>query len=122
MKTLHRNKRTIYLCQVYQEGNLKKYKEPIELKENWQITNTYSDFKNIGLDSYDYARIRTSVDHSKYYHLGDRIYIMVTPPDEHDSMCKTADYEVYKNPIPSINECEIFLKRLSGRNSNSIFK
>lgn len=123
MKTLHRNKRKIYLCQVYNEdgSNLKKFKEPIMLKENWQVTNSEADYKNLGLDSYDYVRIRTDVSHADYYHLGDRAYIKVQPPEEHDVMCKKADYEVYKDPVVMLNECEVLFKRMSGKNGNSIF-
>lgn len=121
MKTLHRNKRKIYVCEAYADGHIRKFKEPVELKENWSITNNPITFVNIGLDSYEYVRIRTSVNHAKYYHLGDRAYIQVKPPEEHDVLCKTADFEVCKDPVPSINECEILLKRLSGRNNDSIF-
>lgn len=121
MKTLHRNKRKLYLCQIYQDGNLKKFREPIKLKENWQTTNTDADFKNLGLDSYEYVRIRTNVNHSKYYHLGDRLYITNEPPEEHDVMCKTADYEVIKDPVVMLNECEILLKRMSGKSGKNIF-
>lgn len=121
MKTLHRNKRKIYLCQIFEEKGLKKFKEPIVLKENWQVTNSEADFKNLGLDSYDYVRIRTSVSHADYYHLGDRVYIKVEPPVNHDVMCKTADYEVYKDPVVMLNECEVLLKRMSGKNVKNIF-
>ena len=121
MKTLHRNKRKLYLCELYEENGLKKYKEPVELRENWQVTSSDVEFKNLGLDSYDYVRIKTSVSHSSYYHLGDRLYISVTPPEKHDVMCKTADYEVYKDPVVTLNECEVLLKRLSGKNAKSIF-
>lgn len=121
MKTLHRNKRKIHICQIYSDGNLKKFKEPISLRENWQITNSEADFKNLGLDSYDYVRIRTDVKHAEYYHLGDRVYINVQPPEVHDVMCKNADYEVFKDPVVMLNECEVLLKRMSGKNVKNIF-
>ena len=113
MKTLHRNKRKLYLCQVYRDEQLRKYKEPMLLFENWQVTNTDSNFMNLGLESYDFITIKTDVTHAKYYHLGDRLYINVTPPEKHHNICKTADYEVYKEPLFYINEGEIMLKRLS---------
>ena len=121
MKTLHRNKRKLYLCNIFEENGLKRYYEPIKLFENWQVTGTDSEFMNLGLESYDYIRIRTSVDHAKHYHLGDRCYINITPPEKYDKLCKTADYEVYKDPIVSLNECTVLLKKLSGRNSNNIY-
>lgn len=122
MKNLHRNKRTLYICNVYQDEKLKKYKEPIKIKENWQHIDAEAEFKNIGLEVYDYIQIKTDKSHSHYYHLGDRLYINVEPPEEHDVMCKTADYEVYNDPILSLNECKVVLKKLSGRNgSKNIF-
>ncbi len=121
MKSLHRNRRNIYLCKVYRDGTIKKYEEPILLKENWASQKPASTFIPMGLDAYEYVRIRTTKAHAKYYHLGDRAYIQVSPPDEHDIYCKTADFEVCKDPIVSINECEVMFKRLSGQNSKNIF-
>jgi len=122
MRNLDRNKRKIYLCNVYQgENKMKLYNEPIELYENWQDMSTNSEFMNIGLETFDYARIKTSKSHANYYHLGDRIYIKNTPPVEHDILCKTADYEVYRNPIITLNECSVILRKLSGKNTNNIF-
>lgn len=118
MKTLHRNKRPMYLCQVYQSGTMKKYKEPIRLLENWQVTNTDSLFMNLGLESYDYIKIKTSVNHAKYYHLGDKAYIFVNPPTTYDDIAKDADYIVYRDPIVTFSECQVLLKKLSGRNGD----
>lgn len=121
MKTLHRNKRKIYVCELYEENGHKRYKEPIELYENWQMTNHSAEFMNLGLEAFNYGRIKTSVEHSKYYHLGDRLYIGVEPPTTHDIMCKTANYEVYNDPIVTLNECSVILHRLSGRSGNSVY-
>ena len=118
MKTLHRNKRKIYVCNVFSNGNIRNYSEPIPLMENWRVSNEYSDMANYGYDSYGYVRIRTSINHAKYYHLGDKVFIFNTPPDEYDVLCKDADYEVYIEPIVSINECDIHLKRISGKNEH----
>ena len=49
MRTLKRNKRTLYLCQKYQDGNLTKFKEPMELEMNFVPTNSDSDLLAIGL-------------------------------------------------------------------------
>lgn len=121
MKTLHRNKRKLYLCTLYEENGIKKYREPIELYENWQVTNTDAEFMNLGLELFNFARIRTSIEHKDYYHTGDRVYLFTTPPTQHDFKCKTADYQVYKDPIITLNECNIWLQKISGRNANSIY-
>lgn len=140
MKTLHRNKRKLYLCVAYEDNGRRKFHEPIELYENWNITNTDAEFMNIGLELFNYARIRTSVDHADYYHVGDRVYLFTTPPSistqqeqettpdtepstepisTYDEYCTTADYQVYKDPIITLNECTVWLQKVSGRNGNS---
>lgn len=121
MRTLHRNKRTLYICELWADGTIKKYKEPVKLKENWQVYNTDAEFMNVGLEAYDYVRIRTNKKNADYYHLGDKVYLYNTPPAEHDIFCKTADYEVCKDPITTLNECQIILKKLSGRNAKNIY-
>ena len=150
MKTLHRNKRKLYLCKAYEENGRRKFQEPIELYENWNVINTDAEFMNIGLELFNYARIRTSVDHANYYHVGDRVYLFTTPPSistqqeqettpsttpstepsttpstepisTYDEYCTTADYQVYKDPIITLNECTVWLQKISGRNANNIY-
>ncbi len=118
MKTLHRNKRKLYLCKAYEDNGRRKFHEPIELYENWNVTNTDGEFMNIGLELFNYARIRTSVEHADYYHVGDKLYLFVEPPTTHDEFCTTADYQVYKDPIITLNECTVWLQKLSGKNGN----
>ena len=40
MINLLRNKRKLYVCNVRLENDIKLYDEPIELFENYQVTNT----------------------------------------------------------------------------------
>lgn len=118
MITLVRNRRKIYVCEAYFTGdknNIKQYKKPIELYENFQVTHGTADFERFGLDAYQYIRIKTEAHHAKYYHLGDAVYVNVTPPNTHDDFCKTADYVVQEDPIVTFNHCEILLRRRSGR-------
>lgn len=118
MRSLLRNKRKVYLCQLYKDGNIKKYREPILVYDNYQVTNNDSDLVSLGLESYNYLKIKTDLSRIGIYHLGDRAYINVIPPAEHDPLCKTADYEVYKEPVVALNQLEIVLKKLSGRNGS----
>lgn len=115
MITLNRNKRKIYVCKKVKNGDLKTYEQPVELYENYAITDTEADLKSFGMDAYMYLRIHTNKSHKDYYHLGDRVYVNVTPPDEHDDLCKDADYEVYKDPVLSLNSLTVVLKRRSGK-------
>lgn len=118
MKTLHRNKRKFSICTVYRDGNLKKYREPKLMRDNWEPIRDGAEFMNLGLEVYNYIRIKTDASHAEDYHLGDRCYIYVTPPAEHDELCKTADFEVCKDPIVTLNECDVLLEKLSGRNGD----
>ena len=113
MRNLHRNKRTLYLCQKYIDGNLDKYKEPIKLRENYLPTNSDGDLISIGMDYPMYLRIKTNISEKDLFHPKDRLYVYKDKPEKHDALCKDADYEVYKKPMLYINEMEIMLKRLS---------
>lgn len=115
MHTLLRNKRKLYVCTKTETNGIKTYSEPIKLYENYRITNSKADLETFGLDSYQYIRIKTDNSHAQYYHLGDRVYINTIPPEEHDSLCKNADYEVIQDPVQTLNELEVMLKRRSGK-------
>ena len=123
MKTLHRNKRKITICKLLgpNEKQVRTYDKPIVLLENWQVINASSEFKSVGQEVYDSVRIKTSADHAKYYHFGDRAYIDIEAPEEYDMYCETADYEVVADPIVTLNECNVLLKKLSGRNGRNVY-
>lgn len=114
MRNLRRNKRRLYLCQKYQDNLLNKYKEPIELWEDYLPTNSEGDLISIGMDYPMYLRIKTSIKEKDLFHPKDRLYVYKDKPVEHDVLCKNADYEVYKKPMLYINEMEVMLRRLSG--------
>lgn len=114
MRGLRRNKRPIYLCQKYiKDGKLDRYKEPIKLYENYVPTNSEGDLIGIGMDYPMYLRIKTDINEKDLFHPQDRIYVYNELPKKYDSLCKTADYEVYKKPMLFINEMEVILHRLS---------
>lgn len=115
MIPLIRNKRKIYVCNAYLENELKRFREPIKLYVNCQTTHGNADLTSFGMEAYQYMRIKTTSQYAKYFHLGDAIYVNVEPPEEHDILCKKADYEVSEDPIVTFNHVEILLKRRSGR-------
>ena len=43
------------------------------------------------------------------------MYINNTPPEIEDTLCKNADYEVYKPPVVTFNQLEVLLKQRSGK-------
>ena len=130
MRCLKRNKRTIYLCTEYQDGEIAKYHEPQKIKINYQATNSDGDLVALGLDFPKYIRIKADLKYANVFHPKDRVYINTVPTpitttvvvdDEeqeievYDELCKDADYEVDSDPIVSLNIVEITLKRLSGK-------
>lgn len=127
MRTQKRNKRLIYLCQQNEvtEKGIATYKEPIPIRENYNATNSESDLIAMGMEYPKYIRIKTNnriklnnewVDRKEVYHPGDKVYVYVEPPKRHDPLCKTADYEVDTKPSETINQLEIMLRNLSGKN------
>lgn len=118
MRNLLRNRRKLYICELYEENGIRKYKEPVELKVNWQMTNNSAEFGSPGQEIYDHVRIKTHAKNAKYYHFGDRAYVFTEVPSEYDILAKEADYEVMADPIVTLNECHVMLKKLSGRNAS----
>ena len=115
MRCLKRNKRTLYLCTEYQDGNISKFNPPIALSLNYQATNSEGDLVALGMDYPKYVRIKTDLEYANIFHAKDRVYIKVVPSKTFDVLCKDADYEVDSEPIVSLNVVEVTLKRLSGK-------
>lgn len=115
MRCLIRNKRPIYICERYQDGNISKYKNPIEIDVNYQSTNSESDLIALGLNYPQYIRIKTDIECLKYFHSQDRVYVGITPKKPFDVLCKDANYEVSSDPIVSLNVVEVTLQKLSGK-------
>lgn len=115
MRCLRRNKRLLYLCNRYQDGNIEKFREPIPIYINYQATNSDGDLIMLGLDFPMYMRIKCDVNNGVLFHAKDRVYIKNIPNENFDILCKDADYEVTSDPIVSLNSVEINLKKLSGK-------
>lgn len=115
MRTLERNKRKIYICKKYEEHGLIKYKPPIEVWDNYMPTNSDMDLVGIGLTYPMYLRIESDIANKDIYSAGDRVYVY-TEPVENDSLAKNCDYIVSDTPLPSINQIQVTLKRLSDSN------
>lgn len=130
MRTQRRNKRPIYICHRYKDGELIKFREPILIMENYNSTTEEADMIAMGMDYPNRLRIKTDkkayingefVNRKDLYHVGDRIYVFTQPPEKHDVLCKNADYEVEIEPELglSINQLDILLLRLSGKKNKS---
>lgn len=115
MRCLKRNKRTIFVCNHYQDGNIVKFKNPVEIKLNYQATNSEGDLIALGMDFPMYVRIKANLEDKDIFHAEDRVYIMRKPSEPFNVLCKDADYEVDSDPIISLNSIEVTLKKLSGK-------
>lgn len=115
MRCLMRNKRKLYLCKEYQDGDISKFREPVEIKINYQATNSEGDLIALGMDFPMYIRIKADMSMNGVFKAGDRVYINTTPQEPFNALCKDADYEVDSDPIVSLNVIEVTLKKLSGK-------
>ena len=115
MRCLERNKRLVYLCSEYQDGEISKFKEPVKMYINYQGTNSGADLISLGMNFPMYIRVKIDLELACKFKTGDRVYIYNTPKKPFDVLCKDADYEVNSDPIISLNSVEVTLKRLSGK-------
>ena len=120
MRCLKRNKRELFICQHYQDGNIIKFKSPVPVNINYQVTNSEGDLIALGMDFPMYIRIKGDLKDKSMFHSKDRVYIENKPSEQFNSLCKDADYEVDSDPIISLNSIEVTLKRLSGKNENRL--
>lgn len=119
LRNLRRNKRKLYLCQKYIENGKDFFRKPVLIHENYLPTNSEGDLISIGMDYPMYLRMKPEISEKDLFHEGDRFYIYTSPPEEHDKICKNADYEIYKKPMIHIDSMEIMLKRRSGVRSDT---
>ena len=114
MVTLKRNKRKIYLCKKYIDNNITKYKKPILIITDYQPVNSTGEIISIGPEYMQYLKIQDIIKIGKQFSNGDRCYVYVKPPKEHDVLCETADFYVNGDPIITLNSSTVSLKRLTG--------
>lgn len=115
MRCLNRNKRTIYVCEKYVDNNITKFNNPKKIDINYQYTNSDGDLIAFGKDFPMYIRIKGDLNDLKNFHREDRVYVNITPAKPFNPLCKDANYEVDSDPIVSLNQIEVTLKRLSGK-------
>lgn len=116
MTNLLRNKRTLYLCKEYIEPNtnLTKYHEPITIKTNYQAISSDGEIIALGSEYTKFLKINDSKSIGENFSNGDKCYVYVNKPETHDEFCYGADYIVEGEPIISLNESQVTLRRLTG--------
>lgn len=110
MVSMTRNKRPIYLCK--KKENSLQFDEPVEIKVNYRPTYTSSDVLALGNNYTLYQTIKCTPKVAKQFKFNDRVYI--NKPLNFDSSCNDADFYVYGEPLITLNEAEITLRKLNG--------
>ena len=110
MVNMTRNKRTIYLCKKIE--NYLQFEQPIAIKVNYRPTYSSNDVLALGNNYSLYETIKCTPKVAKNFSFNDRIYI--NEPQEFNSSCNDADFYVYGEPLITLNEAEITLRKLSG--------
>ena len=116
MICLKRNKRGFYLCNKI--PNSTKFDKPIYYELNYQPTASVGERLTLGEDYTMYLKIKCTPKEAESFKNGDKCYVYKKPPINHDALCVDADYIVDGNPISTLNQSEIRLRKLSGKNEN----
>lgn len=114
MNSLKRNKQLLYLCKKTVIDGITKYQKPIPIKTNYRPTNSVGEVIGIGTEYTQYLRIKDIIPVGKQFSNGDRCYVYTKPPKIHDNLCKEADFIVNGEPLLTLNQCDVRLKRLTG--------
>lgn len=120
MVGLRRNKRVFYWCKRYidSETNVTKYKKPVKMNLNYQPTNSDSQVLALGTEYSKYLKVTGTAEQIRKFRNKDRCYVYISPPRSYNEMCDDADYEVSGDPLITLNEGELMLKKLSGDDEN----
>ena len=116
MNSLLRNKRTLYLCKKYidEEVNVVKFREPKEIVINWQPISSDGQVLVMGIEYSEFIRVKGTAKDVSIFDNKDRVYIYKKPDmKEFDGMCSDAEYEVSNNPVITLNDGEVMLRKLS---------
>ena len=116
MRTLERDKKPLYLCKKITDSEPQQFEKPVYMRLNTVATTSQADIVAFG-DSYkEYRRAIIETGDRNKFHEGDRAYIFVAPPKEHDALCEGADFEI--NSISdSVSQTIVLFKRLQiGKN------
>lgn len=112
MISLVRNKRPFYLCKKIADNT--SFEKPIRKNLNYQPINSVGEMLTLGEEYSMYLRIKCTPSEAADFKDKDRCYIYKQPPVEHNLMCDDADYVVDGEPIITLNEAQITLRKLSG--------
>lgn len=112
MISLKRNKRCFYLCKKIE--NKITFHNPEEKYLNYEPISSDGEMISIGPDYSKYLRINCTPSEATEFKNKDRCYMYKEPSYPFNVNCDDADYEVDGDPIITINEAKITLRKLSG--------
>lgn len=118
MNVLLRNKREIYHCEMYLDNGIEKYKQPVPIKMNFEPTNSNSQIFAFGNVYPLYMKAIVLNKLGIKFKVGDKCYIFNKPPEEHDILCKDADYIIQTEPLATLNFTEVNFTRLTSDMNN----
>ena len=68
----------------------------------------------MGIEYTEYIRVKGTASEVSVFNNKDRVYIFNKPNlSQFDGMCNDAEYEVSNNPVITLNDGEVMLRRLS---------
>ena len=112
MISLQRNKRVLYLCKRIE--NDITFEKPKKKLLNYQRISSTGEMLALGEEYSMYLNVTCTPKEAKDFSDKDRCYVFKKPPIEHDKFCNEADYIVDGEPIITLNEATISLRKLSG--------
>lgn len=111
MVNMTRNKRPLYLCKKQKDSI--NFDKPIEVKVNCMPTYSSSDTIALGINARMYQTIKCTPKVAMLFSNSDRIYLQ-NPLSDFRIDCNNADYYVYGDPIITLNEGEVTIRKLNG--------
>lgn len=120
MRALKRNKRVIYLCKKNTDKStgIIKYSEPEAIEINYMPTSSGSQMYSFGIHYSQNLQATVDIEIGKKFSEGDKCYIKVEPPKEHDILCENADYIVSVLPQDSLSVTKLVFVKLTGNHIN----
>lgn len=116
MRTLERDKKPLFICKRIPDSEPNQFEEPVKRYLNTVATTSQADIVAFGDQYKEYRRALITKEEMERYHEGDRAYIYVIPPKEHDPLCNECDFEII-SVSDSVSQVEILFKRLQiGKN------
>lgn len=116
MRTLKRNKITIYLAKrdTTFDGDYQKFITPISVDVNFSAASSEVDIQTFGENYVNIRRSNVGLDLEDVFSESDRVYL--EEPETFSVLANDADY-VVKNVLDSINGYIVIYEKMSGDNA-----